>query len=59
MDEDETMEVLDVIDFTSDRKRMSVIVKNHSGVIKLYCKGAVCVSSSFVFPTYFSGLDHF
>ncbi|PAV86956.1 hypothetical protein WR25_25624 isoform B [Diploscapter pachys] len=53
MDEDETMEVLDVIDFTSDRKRMSVIVKNHSGVIKLYCKGA----DSIVFDRLGKGMD--
>ncbi|XP_075972322.1 ATPase phospholipid transporting 8A1 isoform X3 [Anticarsia gemmatalis] len=32
--------VLNVIDFTSARKRMSVIVKTPSGQIKLYCKGA-------------------
>ncbi|PIC41418.1 hypothetical protein B9Z55_008841 [Caenorhabditis nigoni] len=37
---DETIEILDVIDFTSDRKRMSVIVKDQEGEIKLYTKGA-------------------
>ncbi|KJH47798.1 phospholipid-translocating P-type ATPase, flippase [Dictyocaulus viviparus] len=37
---DEEFEVLDVIDFTSDRKRMSVIVRDKTGVIKLYTKGA-------------------
>ncbi|XP_058801756.1 phospholipid-transporting ATPase IF-like isoform X2 [Phymastichus coffea] len=31
---------LDVLEFTSDRKRMSVIVKDTAGVIWLYCKGA-------------------
>ncbi|CAB11550.4 Phospholipid-transporting ATPase tat-1 [Caenorhabditis elegans] len=39
--EDETIEILDVIDFTSDRKRMSVIVRDGAGGdIKLYTKGA-------------------
>ncbi|CAI4230590.1 unnamed protein product [Auanema sp. JU1783] len=37
---DENIEILDVIDFTSDRKRMSVIVRDAEGVIKLYTKGA-------------------
>ncbi|CAI5443943.1 unnamed protein product [Caenorhabditis angaria] len=37
---DETYEILDVIDFTSDRKRMSVIVRDQEGNIKLYTKGA-------------------
>ncbi|XP_048480918.1 probable phospholipid-transporting ATPase IA isoform X3 [Plutella xylostella] len=36
----EVFEVLNVIDFTSTRKRMSVIVRNEAGKIKLYCKGA-------------------
>nr|CDJ87636.1 ATPase domain containing protein [Haemonchus contortus] len=40
LDEDETYQVLDVIDFTSDRKRMSVVVRDPSGRIKLYTKGA-------------------
>ncbi|CAI2349433.1 unnamed protein product [Caenorhabditis sp. 36 PRJEB53466] len=38
-DEDVTIDILDVIDFTSDRKRMSVIVRDN-GEIKLYTKGA-------------------
>eukprot|EP00033_Pygsuia_biforma_P001285 GCRY01001452.1.p1 GENE.GCRY01001452.1~~GCRY01001452.1.p1 ORF type:complete len:1119 (-),score=332.21 GCRY01001452.1:1076-4432(-) len=33
-------EVLNVLEFTSTRKRMSVIVRTPSGQIKLYCKGA-------------------
>ncbi|GMT17548.1 hypothetical protein PFISCL1PPCAC_8845, partial [Pristionchus fissidentatus] len=37
---DESIEVLDVIDFTSDRKRMSVIVRSGDGRFKLYTKGA-------------------
>lgn len=36
---DEVIEILDVIDFTSDRKRMSVVVRDQ-GEIKLYTKGA-------------------
>lgn len=33
-------EILNVIEFTSARKRMSVIVKTPDGKIKLFCKGA-------------------
>lgn len=33
-------EILHVLEFTSTRKRMSVIVRNSQGEIKLYCKGA-------------------
>lgn len=36
----EKYEILNVIEFTSSRKRMSVIVKDPRGKIKLYCKGA-------------------
>lgn len=36
-------EILNVIEFTSARKRMSVIVKTPEGKIKLFCKGADCV----------------
>ncbi|RXG68050.1 Phospholipid-transporting ATPase IA [Armadillidium vulgare] len=36
----ERYEVLNVLEFTSTRKRMSVIVRTPSGDIKLYCKGA-------------------
>ncbi len=32
--------VLNVIEFNSDRKRMSVILRDKDGVIKLYTKGA-------------------
>ncbi|XP_050561376.1 probable phospholipid-transporting ATPase IA isoform X4 [Spodoptera frugiperda] len=32
--------VLNVLDFTSARKRMSVVVRTPTGQIKLYCKGA-------------------
>ncbi|RKP26375.1 hypothetical protein SYNPS1DRAFT_14278 [Syncephalis pseudoplumigaleata] len=37
--EEETYELLRVLDFTSDRKRMSVIVRNDRGTF-LFCKGA-------------------
>jgi len=37
---EESYEILNVIEFTSTRKRMSVIVKNPRGEIKLYIKGA-------------------
>ncbi|KNC74005.1 hypothetical protein SARC_13437, partial [Sphaeroforma arctica JP610] len=35
-----TYEVLNILEFNSDRKRMSVIVKGPDGRIKLLCKGA-------------------
>lgn len=35
----ESYEVLNVLEFTSTRKRMSVIVRTPKGEIKLYCKG--------------------
>ncbi|XP_054035263.1 phospholipid-transporting ATPase IC [Dryobates pubescens] len=35
-----TYPVLAMLDFTSDRKRMSVIVRGADGSIRLYCKGA-------------------
>ncbi|CAF3363194.1 unnamed protein product [Rotaria sp. Silwood1] len=38
--EDETYEILNVLEFSSDRKRMSVIVRTPKKEIKLYCKGA-------------------
>ncbi|KHJ46745.1 phospholipid-translocating P-type ATPase, flippase [Trichuris suis] len=37
---DEKYDVLNVLDFTSDRKRMSVVVRAPNGKIKLYTKGA-------------------
>ncbi|KAL0839953.1 hypothetical protein ABMA28_016563 [Loxostege sticticalis] len=37
---EEEYAILNVIDFTSSRKRMSVIVRTPTGEIKLYCKGA-------------------
>lgn len=35
-----TFEILRVLHFTSDRKRMSIILRDASGQIKLLCKGA-------------------
>jgi magnesium-transporting ATPase (P-type) len=50
-------EILDVLEFTSDRKKMSVVVKNcQTGEIMLLVKGAdetilpSSVSGTFVFP---------
>lgn len=42
------MKLLNVLEFSSDRKRMSVILRFPDGSIRLYCKGAVivCVLSS-------------
>ncbi|GAM21255.1 hypothetical protein SAMD00019534_044300 [Acytostelium subglobosum LB1] len=37
---EERYEVLNVLEFNSYRKRMSVIVRTESGQIRLYCKGA-------------------
>ncbi|XP_066146792.1 probable phospholipid-transporting ATPase IA isoform X1 [Euwallacea fornicatus] len=37
---DERYEILSVLEFTSARKRMSVIVRDPNGKIKLFCKGA-------------------
>merc|ERR1719312_855354 len=39
-DEEEEYQVLNVIEFTSARKRMSIIVKTPAGEIKLFIKGA-------------------
>lgn len=36
----ERFEILNVLEFTSTRKRMSIIARNSKGEIKLYCKGA-------------------
>lgn len=34
------IKILDILEFTSDRKRMSVIAKMPDGKLKLFCKGA-------------------
>ena len=43
---DSKFELLQLFEFDSDRKRMSVIVREQSGVIKLYTKGADTVIKS-------------
>ncbi|XP_063285693.1 phospholipid-transporting ATPase IB isoform X2 [Pelobates fuscus] len=40
MGKEQTFELLNVLEFSSDRKRMSVIVRTPSGNLRLYCKGA-------------------
>ncbi|KAK6747023.1 hypothetical protein RB195_000331 [Necator americanus] len=37
---EEVYELLCILDFNNDRKRMSVITRNSKGKIRLYCKGA-------------------
>ncbi|KAJ3083920.1 phospholipid transporting ATPase [Rhizoclosmatium hyalinum] len=51
--EDEQSELLNVIEFNSTRKRMSVIVKRPAGEIVLYCKGA----DSMIYERLASGQD--
>ncbi|XP_029444476.1 phospholipid-transporting ATPase IA isoform X2 [Rhinatrema bivittatum] len=38
--QEEKYELLNVLEFTSNRKRMSVIVRDAAGKLRLYCKGA-------------------
>ncbi|EYC40857.1 hypothetical protein Y032_0593g406 [Ancylostoma ceylanicum] len=40
MGKEEVYELLCILDFNNERKRMSVITKNSQGKIRLYCKGA-------------------
>ncbi|EGT42276.1 hypothetical protein CAEBREN_02513 [Caenorhabditis brenneri] len=40
MGQEETHDLLSILDFNNERKRMSVIVKGSDGKIRLYCKGA-------------------
>jgi magnesium-transporting ATPase (P-type) len=37
--------LLHIFEFNSDRKRMSVVIKDENGIIKLICKGADSVIS--------------
>ncbi|KUF96537.1 Proteasome subunit alpha type [Phytophthora nicotianae] len=46
-----TYEVLEVLEFNSTRKRMSVIVKEPNGALKLFCKGADTVMYERLRPT--------
>ncbi|XP_076070269.1 putative phospholipid-transporting ATPase IA isoform X5 [Mytilus galloprovincialis] len=39
-DREESYDILNVLEFTSTRKRMSVVVRTPDNKIKLYCKGA-------------------
>jgi len=38
--ENEEFEILEMIEFNSTRKRMSVVVRKQNGDLELYCKGA-------------------
>jgi len=49
----EKYKVLSVLDFNSDRKRMSVVVQRPDGVVVLYTKGA----DSVIFPLLQAGVD--
>eukprot|EP00079_Xenopus_tropicalis_P021843 XP_012813389.1 PREDICTED: phospholipid-transporting ATPase IB [Xenopus tropicalis] len=40
MGKEQSFELLNVLEFSSNRKRMSVIVRTPSGNLRLYCKGA-------------------
>ncbi|XP_023105857.2 phospholipid-transporting ATPase IB-like isoform X4 [Felis catus] len=40
MGENFTFEILNILEFSSNRKRMSVIVRTPTGKLRLYCKGA-------------------
>ncbi|EGZ18273.1 hypothetical protein PHYSODRAFT_559234 [Phytophthora sojae] len=46
-----TYEVLEVLEFNSTRKRMSVVVKGPGGELKLFCKGADTVMYERLRPT--------
>ncbi|XP_023570818.1 phospholipid-transporting ATPase IB [Octodon degus] len=40
MGEEYTFEILNILEFSSNRKRMSIIVRTPTGQLRLYCKGA-------------------
>lgn len=40
LEKEKEYELLEVLEFNSDRKRMSVIIRDSDNKIKLYCKGA-------------------
>lgn len=52
--ENKNFRVLDIIPFTSTRKRMSVIIRDEDGIIHLICKGADTV----IFPRLSSGQNN-
>lgn len=45
-----TFQILNIMDFTSDRGRMSVIARCPDGTIRLFCKGADTKVLSIVTP---------
>ncbi|KAK1337485.1 hypothetical protein QTO34_002114 [Cnephaeus nilssonii] len=51
MGTERTYTVLAILDFNSDRKRMSIIVRTPEGNIRLYCKGADTVIYERLHPT--------
>ncbi|XP_072462060.1 phospholipid-transporting ATPase IC [Notamacropus eugenii] len=51
MGTERTYNVLAILDFNSDRKRMSIIVRTPEGHIRLYCKGADTVIYERLHPT--------
>ena len=46
----ESIEILNIIEFTSSRKRMSVIIREPDGRIKVLTKGADSVLSELLAP---------
>ena len=56
MGREESYQILNVLEFTSTRKRMSVIVRMPDGKIKLMIKGAVCVSCIYRYLVLFGNL---
>jgi len=48
LDSEEEYEILNVLDFSSDRKRMSVVVRGPNGQLKLFTKGAVIIFCRFI-----------
>ncbi|RCN37538.1 hypothetical protein ANCCAN_16542 [Ancylostoma caninum] len=56
MGKEEVYELLCILDFNNERKRMSVITKNSQGKIRLYCKGADMMIMERFVPCRFSRL---
>lgn len=53
-----TYEILNVLEFNSDRKRMSVIFRDSEGGLYLYCKGADDVLFDLLSPNQPQGVAH-
>ncbi|CAB3405779.1 unnamed protein product [Caenorhabditis bovis] len=51
MGKEEVYELLCILDFNNERKRMSVVVKDPHGKIRLYCKGADMMIMQRIKPT--------